>query len=421
MYRSPRGSFRKEADAVSAVTAYAAQAAHFILPVIALIVLIRCIASMFYGRAEPETWGHLVTPDGKVYPLLHWECLIGRARSADITLPYADVANVHAVLMRNDAGEWTVSDLSRSGGVYLNGEQITEPTQVFSGDILRCSTHMLKFADMSEERRAVQEQRRTIAGRKVSAGGTLFFLTVFQLLLALEFVSSADSAHLLGILMSFAALVLTQWFCYVLMRTMDRSGFEVETIAFFLCTLGLEICATSTPDDLTKEIILIIVGIALFFLLGWWLRDLSHVKALRWPAAIISLALPSIASLMLWTRRYVVDQMNSDYVKFAKAKGLNQREIFSGHIFKNAVIPIAQGIPASLAACITGAIITESIYSVGGMGKMLPNAINQYNNVMIVALAFIFSTVSVLSVLAGDIVLTKVDPRISLSEKAGRS
>ncbi len=140
-----------------------------------------------------------------------------------------------------------------------------------------------------------------------------------------------------------------------------------------------------------------------------------------WILPIISLALPSIAGLMLWTRRYVVDQMNSDYVKFAKSKGLNQREIFNNHIFKNAIIPIAQGIPASLAGCITGAIITESIYSVGGMGKMLPNAINQYNNVMIVALAFIFSSVSVLSVLAGDIVLTKVDPRISLSEKAGRS
>lgn len=140
-----------------------------------------------------------------------------------------------------------------------------------------------------------------------------------------------------------------------------------------------------------------------------------------WILPIISLALPSIASLMLWTRRYVVDQMSSDYVKFAKAKGLNQGEIFRGHIFKNAIIPIAQGIPASLASCITGAIITEALYAVGGMGKMLPNAINQYNNVMIVALAFIFSAVSVLSVLAGDIVLTKVDPRISLSEKAGRS
>ncbi len=140
-----------------------------------------------------------------------------------------------------------------------------------------------------------------------------------------------------------------------------------------------------------------------------------------WMLPIISLALPSISGLMLWTRRYVVDQMNSDYVKFAKSKGLNQREIFNNHIFKNAIIPIAQGIPASLAGCITGAIITESIYSVGGMGKMLPNAIKQYNNVMIVALAFMFSSVSVLSVLAGDIVLTKVDPRISLSEKAGRS
>ena len=140
-----------------------------------------------------------------------------------------------------------------------------------------------------------------------------------------------------------------------------------------------------------------------------------------WILPVISLALPSIASLMLWTRRYVVDQMSADYVKFAKAKGLNQREIFNNHIFKNAVIPIAQGIPASLAGCITGAIITEAIYSVGGMGKMLPSSIKQYNNVMIVALVFMFSTVSVLSVLAGDIVLTKVDPRISLSEKAGRS
>ncbi len=140
-----------------------------------------------------------------------------------------------------------------------------------------------------------------------------------------------------------------------------------------------------------------------------------------WILPIISLALPSISSLMLWSRRYVVDQMNSDYVKFAKAKGLNQKEIFSKHIFKNAIIPIAQGIPASLAGCITGAIITEAIYSVGGMGKMLPDAVKQYNNTIIISLTFLFSTISVLSVLLGDIILTKIDPRISLSEKAGRS
>lgn len=139
-----------------------------------------------------------------------------------------------------------------------------------------------------------------------------------------------------------------------------------------------------------------------------------------WILPIISLSLPSISSLMLWTRRYVVDQMNSDYVKFAKAKGLNSSEIFRKHIFKNAIIPIVHGIPSSLAGCISGAIITESIYSVGGMGKMLPDAIKSYNNTMVVALAFMFASISILSVLLGDLLLTWVDPRIQLAEKEGR-
>ena len=140
-----------------------------------------------------------------------------------------------------------------------------------------------------------------------------------------------------------------------------------------------------------------------------------------WVLPVISLALPSISGLMLWMRRYAVDQMSSDYVKFAKAKGLNQGEVFRDHILKNAIIPIAQGIPSSLAGCITGAIITEAIYSVGGMGKMLPDAINQYNNAMVLALTFMFAGISVISVLLGDIILIWIDPRISLTEKEGRN
>lgn len=140
-----------------------------------------------------------------------------------------------------------------------------------------------------------------------------------------------------------------------------------------------------------------------------------------WILPIISLAMPSVASLMLWTRRYMVDQMNSDYVKFARAKGLNQGEIYRKHIFKNASIPIIHGIPAALAGCITGAIMTEAIYAVGGMGKMLPNAIKQYNNIVVIALTFLYASISILAVLAGDIIITKVDPRIALSGKAGRS
>jgi len=136
-----------------------------------------------------------------------------------------------------------------------------------------------------------------------------------------------------------------------------------------------------------------------------------------WVLPCVSLALPSIGGLMLWSRRYMVDQMNSDYVKFARAKGLNQSEIYRKHIFRNAIIPIAQGLPSSLAGCITGAIITEQVYSVGGMGKMLPDAINSYNNAMIIALAFLFTAISVVGVFLGDVIITWIDPRIQLASK----
>ena len=154
-----------------------AQIAHFLLPIPALLVLWRCLRSMLSGRADPETWGYLVTPQSKVHPLQHWECLIGRAKSADVTLPFDDVAAIHAVLTRNDKGEWHVQDLSRSGGVFLNGKKIEGSEQIVDGDILRCTKHMLKFATNTEQHRALQEKKREVAGWKINAATTLLFLT----------------------------------------------------------------------------------------------------------------------------------------------------------------------------------------------------------------------------------------------------
>ena len=268
-----------------------AQVARFLLPIPALLVLWRCVRSMLAGRADPETWGYLVTPQGKVHPLQHWECIIGRAKSADVTLPFDDVASVHAVLTRNDRGEWRVQDLSRGGGVFLNGKKVEQPEQVVDGDILRCTKHMVKFAANSEQHRALQEKKRAVAGWKIHSGTTLFFLTVMQLLLMLEFFVSASDEYRFQTMLAFFALILVEWLCYLVMRTMDRSGFEPETLAFFLCTLGLCVCATATPAELVRQTILLIAGVVLFFLFGWWLRDLNHVKAMRWPAAILSLGL----------------------------------------------------------------------------------------------------------------------------------
>ena len=134
---------------------------------------------------------------------------------------------------------------------------------------------------------------------------------------------------------------------------------------------------------------------------------------------VLILALLQTPSLMMWLRRYMIDQSNADYVKFARAKGLSQHEIFRNHILRNAIIPIVNGIPGSIILCISGALITESAFAVPGMGKMLPDAIKQTNNNMVITLVFIFTALSILSVLIGDLLMTVVDPRISLTEKGG--
>lgn len=133
---------------------------------------------------------------------------------------------------------------------------------------------------------------------------------------------------------------------------------------------------------------------------------------------IVSLALPSVANLMKWIRRYMIDQQNSDYVKFARSGGLSEKEIFSKHILKNAIIPIVHGIPASVLGALTGAIITERVYYVPGVGNVLTEAISRYDNSVIVGITLFYSVLSVLSLILGDIFMAMVDPRISFSEKA---
>ena len=132
---------------------------------------------------------------------------------------------------------------------------------------------------------------------------------------------------------------------------------------------------------------------------------------------IISLALPAIAGIMKWLRRYMIDQINSDYVKFARSGGLSEGEIFSQHILKNAAIPLVHGIPASVLGCITGAIITESVYAVPGTGKLLTTAINKHDNGVIVGLTAFYAMLSVISLMLGDILMAIVDPRISFTTK----
>ena len=146
--------------------------------------------------------------------------------------------------------------------------------------------------------------------------------------------------------------------------------------------------------------------------------NMENPTTLMYVLPIISLALPSIANQMKWLRRYMIDQMNSDYVKFARSGGLSEGEIFTKHILKNAIIPVVHGIPAAILFSLTGAIITERVYLVPGIGNVLTTAINAYDNGVIVGVTLFYAVISVAAVILGDVLMSMMDPRISFTTKA---
>lgn len=147
---------------------------------------------------------------------------------------------------------------------------------------------------------------------------------------------------------------------------------------------------------------------------------LGASSPLSYISPAILLGIFSIPSMAIWVRRYLIDQQLSDYVRFARAKGLSEAEIQKKHIFKNAMVPIVAGIPGAIIGVIIGATLTESIFSFPGMGKMLIDAVRANNSSMVVGLSFIISSLSILSLFLGDLVMTLVDPRIKLDTKGGK-
>ena len=145
--------------------------------------------------------------------------------------------------------------------------------------------------------------------------------------------------------------------------------------------------------------------------------NMENPTTLMYILPIVSLALPSVANLMKWLRRYMIDQMNADYVKFARSGGMSEGQIFTKHILKNAIIPIVHGIPASVLFSLTGAIITERVYVVPGVGNVLTNAINAYDNGVIVGVALFYAVLTVVAIILGDVLMSLMDPRISFTAK----
>ena len=254
-------------------------------------VIVRCLRSMLRERYDPEIWAYLRV--GKqTLPVHHWENLLGRSRSADLRLDYPDLRRFQAVLRRNDKGQWTLHDVFGRGGVRVNGEAVSgDGRAVADGDQIQLGSHSLRFLDTDEQKRQRLDAARSSAGKRVSPVLTLLELTVFQLFLLLQHALSAPPEELPAVALSFALLILLEWCCFNAMRVIGRSGFEAETLAFYLTSLGFSVCASSAPEDMYRHGLIAVLAVVLFLLLGAWLRNLQRTASLRVPAALAALAL----------------------------------------------------------------------------------------------------------------------------------
>ena len=141
-----------------------------------------------------------------------------------------------------------------------------------------------------------------------------------------------------------------------------------------------------------------------------WDTFVTQVKQMIMPVAVLTLF--NAAALSRFTRSSVLDNLNEDYVRTARSKGLSETKVVMTHVMRNSMIPVVTLIALSIPGIFAGAIITEQIFRINGLGQLLIVAIGQGDVPMVQTLTFIFAVLIVGFNLIADIMYGVLDPRI---------
>ncbi len=274
--------------------------ARYAAPAMALVLLLRCALPLLRFRREPEIWAWLVLPNGKRLPVNHWENVIGRSKRCDIVIELPTVSRNHGVLTRYDDGSWTVSDADSKDGVFVNGEKV-DIYALHSGDTISVGGVDMQFLPISRDQEIQIFKMRTRASSGWYSIANLLLLTLFQVFSCLRFGLSSPE-QMSSILMGYCGLVVLQWALLMFYVFIGRSAFEVETIAFFLCSMGMAAICAVKPGEVGKQLIAIVLGLVGFLALGWSMRDLERAKKIRYVAAVGGIAL--LVVTLLFGREY---------------------------------------------------------------------------------------------------------------------
>ncbi|HEU4318663.1 MAG TPA: ABC transporter permease [Acidimicrobiia bacterium] len=148
------------------------------------------------------------------------------------------------------------------------------------------------------------------------------------------------------------------------------------------------------------------------YVVDWssWESIWFQIKQMIMPVAVLTLF--NTAALSRFTRASMLDNLNEDYVRTARSKGLRENKVITKHVMRNSMIPVVTLIALSIPGIFAGAIITEQIFRVNGLGALLITAIGQGDVPMVQTLTFIFAFLIVVFNLVADVTYGLLDPRI---------
>ncbi len=187
-----------------------------------------------------------------------------------------------------------------------------------------------------------------------------------------------------------------------------RQNTIVDYASLFIATLGI-----SVPS--------FVMGILLIIVFASWLGWIDVVPK-KWdtfrpwivPAAVLGFGTMAYAARL--TRSSMLEVLNQDYVRTARAKGLAERVVVVVHMIKNALIPVVTILGPALAALVTGSFIIETMFGFPGMGRAYVQSIGQRDYSMIMGTTLIYAVLVAGANLSVDLVYVLIDPRIRLSD-----
>ena len=216
----------------------------------------------------------------------------------------------------------------------------------------------------------------------------------------------------------------------------------IATIFEFMIAIPLGITAATHQYSLRDYVVtvLVMIGISLpSFFFGNMLKDLLALKLGWFPASglvnatasfsgidllidyarhlvipVLTIVILSIGARMRMTRTNMLEVMNSDYIRTARAKGLKESVVINKHAFRNTLIPLVTSLAGLLPSLFSGAIITEQVFDLPGIGNIALDAMNRGDIPFIMGYNMFLALLSVLGVLLADLMYGLVDPRVKL-------